>query len=260
MADLVVSVFRLTNARNLMAPKIEFHYLEKETGAQWHVVAGGSRAYLCRFGDLLAAKDDPDGTAGQAADSHFMISRLQSALLLGGKGLFQAEPVGRLFFHSLPDLPEWVVQLDLTEEKVDTGAVHDWLNALSQHTMLRRAAADTHFALSNPHEAGAFVYRGFEWLIAGEGRSWDDLGPDIGLSKSDVRDFKTLANVDYGVRHASRSGKKLRANLQNYASWVCALIDAINATRARLEPGYKIADPATVAQSVMLAMPLIPYG
>lgn len=245
-----------------MVPKIEFQYLEKDTGAQWHVVTGGSRAYFCHFGTGLAVKDDPSATDARAADSHFMISRLQSALVLGGKGLFQAEPAGRLFLGSLPELPEWVVQLDLTEssEGMDISAVYDWLNALVLHTMLRRAAADAHLALSHPHEAGTFVYRGFEWLIVGEGRSWDDLASDIGVSKSEVRDFKKLANVDYGVRHASRSGQKLRADSQNYGTWICALIDAINATRARLEPGYTVADPTTVAQSVMLAMPLIPYG
>jgi len=143
---------------------------------------------------------------------------------------------------------------------VDTSAVYDWLNALVQHTMLRRAAADAHFALTHPSEAGTFVYRGFEWLVVGEGRSWDDLASDIGVSISEVREFKKLVNVDYGVRHASRSGQKLRADVHNYGTWVCALIDAINATRARLEPGYKVADPTTVAQSVMLAMPVIPYG
>lgn len=245
-----------------MAPKVGFHYIEIDTGAQWDVVAGGSRAYLCRFGSDLGAKDDPDAIDAQSAESHFMISRLQSALLLGGFGLFQAEPVGRLFLDSLPQIPEWVVQTDLTEEQknVDTRAVYDWLIAMVRHTMLRRAAADAHFALSHPHEAGTFVYRGFEWLVVGEGRKWNDLATDIGVSVSAIRGFKKMANIDYGVRHASRSGKKLRADALNYGTWVCSLIDTINATRARLEPGYKVADPTTVARSVMLAMPLVPYG
>ncbi len=68
-----------------------------------------------------------------------------------------------------------------------------------------------------------------------------------------------MVNVDYGVRHASRSGEKLRANIHNYGTWVCNLIDAINATRARLEPGYEIAEPQTVADAVVLAVPVDPY-
>ena len=125
--------------------------------------------------------------------------------------------------------------------------------------MLRRAAADAHSALSYPHEAGSFVYRGLEWLVVGEGRSWDDLAEDIGVSKSEVRDFKKLVNVGYGVRHASRSGAKLRADMDNYATWVCGLIDAINAARSRLDPAYEVAAPEVVAEAVGLAMPVNPY-
>jgi len=174
MADLIVNVFRLTNARYFMTPKIEFQCLEKDTGLQWHVVAGGSRAYLCRFGAGIADKEDSDVMDAEAAESHFMMSSLQGALLLGGRGLFQAEAVGRLFLSALPKLPEWVVQLNATDsqENVDTTAVYDWMGVLVRHTMLRRAAADAHLALSHPHEPGMFVYRGFERLVLGEGRRW----------------------------------------------------------------------------------------
>lgn len=199
--------------------------------------------------------------AEQGADSHFMISRVQCALLLGGKGLFQAEAVGRIFFQSIQEEAKWFTEGDLPTSKADdaTEAVHDWVIALTKHTMLRRAAGDAHFALSHPHEAGAFVYRGFEWLVLGEGRSWDNLAEDLGVSRGDVREFKKLANVDHGVRHASRSGVKLRADIENYGTWVCALIDAINATRARLELGYKVAAPEVVAEAVAIAMPMNPY-
>jgi hypothetical protein len=260
MNDLVASVFRLTNARFFMAPKVEFDYDEPKTGVRWHITAGGSRAYMLRFGKGLAAKDR-ETVGEQNIDSHLMMSRVQSALLLGGKGLFQAEAAGRIFLESVQDKPSWFTQVNLPSAKADVAppAFYDWLGALTRHTMLRRAAADAHFALSHPHEAGAFVYRGLEWLVVGEGRTWDDLASDIGVSKADVRDFKKLANVDYGVRHASRSGIKLRADLENYGTWVCALIDAINATRFRLEPGYKAADPIAVAEAVVIAMPVEPY-
>src|SRR6266545_8236684 len=249
MTDLVASVFELTNTRFLMAPKLELSYAEQDTGAYWHITAGGSRAYTLRFGKRLVPSTDRS-VEDQNADSHFMMSRVLGALLLGGKGLFQAQAVGRIFFEGVQDSPNWFTQLDLptSEPPVATDRVYDWLKALVRHTMLRRAAADAHSALSHPHEAGSFVYRGFEWLILGERRSWDDLATDIGVSKSEIQDFKKLANVDYGVRHASRLGWKLRADMNNYGQWVCGLIDAINATRSRLEPGYKVAAPEIVAE------------
>src|SRR3972149_11108239 len=100
MNDLVVSVFRLTNARFFMAPKLEFHYIEQDTGVRWHITAGGSRAYMLRFGKGLAAWDG-DSINNQGADSHFMMGRVQCALLLGGSGLFHAEAVGRIFLEGV---------------------------------------------------------------------------------------------------------------------------------------------------------------
>lgn len=249
--DLVVSVFRLTNARFLVVPKLDFNYVEQETGVRWHITAGGSRAYTLRFGAGLAAFDG-ESIDGQNADSHFMMSRVQGALLLGGSGLFQAEAVGRVFLEAVQDNPNWFTQADfpVADPPEAPPAFYDWLGALIRHTMLRRAAADAHAALSHPHEAGSYVYRGFEWLVVGEGRSWDDLASDVGVSKAEVRNFKKLANVDHGVRHASRSGVKLRADVQNYGTWVCGLIDAINATRARLESGFTAAAPEVVAEAV----------
>ena len=260
MPDLVVSVFKLTSARYRMLPKIEYNYLERDTDVQWHITGGGSRAYTVRFGEGLAAVDAAE-IDNQTADSHFMIDRLKGALLLGGKGLFQSESVGRIFLRSIQVQADWTTQLDMPgrQDEEDNTSVYDWIGAFTRHTMLRRAAADAHSALSHQHEAGMFVYRGLEWLVVGESRSWDDLAPDIGVSKEQIRRFKKLANVDYGVRHASRSGKKLRAEIGNYGTWVCGLIDAVNATRARLEPGYEVSSPETVAQAVMVAMPVLAY-
>jgi hypothetical protein len=163
MSDLVVSVFRLTNTRFLMAPKLEFNYLEQDTGVHWHVTAGGSRAYMLRFGKGIAAWEG-DSINNQGADSHFMMSRTQCALLLGGCGLFQAQAVGRVFLEGVQDRPNWFTQADLPTSNAPMAGeiVYGWLKALVTNTMLRRAAADAHSALSNPHEAGSFVYRGFE--------------------------------------------------------------------------------------------------
>lgn len=259
MIDLVASVFRLHNGRFLSAPRLDFGYGERGSDVVWNINAGGSRAYLMRFGSNLSSMD-PDSQEHQNADSHFMMNRVLCALLLGGKGLFQAEAAGRIFLKSVQENPDWFTQLDLPKSDTrDHQAVYDWIGALCQHTMLRRAATDAHLALSHPHESGFFVYRGLEWLVVGEGRSWDDVAADIGVSKSDLRDFKKSVNVDHGIRHASRTGIKLRANLPNYATWVCALLDAINATRARLQLGYMLMEPKTVAKAVEIAMPLDPY-
>lgn len=260
MIDVVASVFRLENARYRSVPRLEFEYEERGAGVRWNIVAGGSRAYLLRYGTGLNLTT-PAEFAEQNADSHFMMSRVQSALLLGGHGLYQAEAVGRIFFQSVQDQPNWFTQLDYPTSRPEeaSDSVYDWLGALTRHTMLRRAAADAHAALSQPHEAGTFVYRGFEWLVVGENRKWDQLASDIGVPSSAVRDFKKLVNVNYGVRHASRSGEKLRADIDNYGTWVCALIDAINSTRARLEAGYTVADPETVARAVAVAVPVTAY-
>ncbi len=90
MTDLVVSVFRLTNTRYLLAPKLDFGYVEQNTGVEWHITAGGSRAYTLRFGRGIAARD-AESIDNQNADSHFMMNRVQYALLLAGCGLFHAE-------------------------------------------------------------------------------------------------------------------------------------------------------------------------
>ena len=260
MTDLVVSVFQLTNARYKMVPKLSFRYVERDTGAQWDISAGGSRAYTLRLGKNIAA-EEPNSINNQNADSTFMVNRVQYALLLSGYGLFDTRAVGRVFLKSVQEETDWFAQLNLPTSKAKEASddFYDWLKTLCGNTMLRRAAADAHAALSHPHEAGIYVYRGLEWLVTSEGRSWEDLAADLGMSRSQVRDFKKLVNVDYGVRHASRSGAKLRADAENAAIWVCALIDAINATRARIEPGYKVAASEAVAEAVLAAFPPDPY-
>jgi hypothetical protein len=258
--DLVISVFELTNGRYLMVPKLDFKYVEKDTGVNWHISAGGSRGYALRFGSDLARMEG-QSIEHQSADSVFMINRVQYALMLSGQGLFQSRAVGRVFLEGTQEKPNWFTQANLPSSpapKADP-PFYDWLKSLVEHTILRRAAADAHGALSNPQEAGFYVYRGLEWLVMGEKRSWEDLAPDLGMSKDQIREFKKIANVDHGVRHASRSGKKLRADAENCAISVCALFDAINATRARLEPGYKEPSADEIATAVGIAAPLDPF-
>src|SRR6267143_5756766 len=107
--DIVVSVFRLTNDRYRMVPKLDFQYLEAKTGIRWQLSAGGSRAYTVRFGKGIGSPD-PDSIDAQSADSHFMVNRVQYALLMSGHGLFHAHAVGRTLLRDVQERPDWTVQ------------------------------------------------------------------------------------------------------------------------------------------------------
>lgn len=78
-----------------------------------------------------------------------------------------------------------------------------------------------------PHEALVFVYRGLEWLVEGMGFTWEGIAKELGGTKNDIRELKKTANVETGVRHASKSGMKLRASPENYGTWVAGLFDII---------------------------------
>lgn len=103
------------------------------------------------------------------------------------------------------------------------------------------------------------MYRGLEWLVVAEGRSWNDLANDLGVQVSHLRDFKKLTNVDTGVRHANAVGRKLRSSPEGDSTWVCALLDAINATRARLESDFTRMTPEQVSNVVLRAGSMLPY-
>ncbi len=118
MVELVVSIFQLTNARYRMVPKLGFHYVEQDTGSQWDISAGGSRAYTLRFGKNLAAEES-DSINNQNAGSTFMVNRVQYALLLSGYGLFDALAVGRVFLESVQEDPGWFTQLNLPTSKTE---------------------------------------------------------------------------------------------------------------------------------------------
>ena len=175
MTDFAINVFRLVNLRGYSVPSLNIDYIEIGTGAKWRMTCGGSRAYLVRFGASLEHSFND-----QSADSHFMVSRITSSLLLGGAGLFQAEAMGRLLFEGIEGKVVWHSHLDLcdpmSKEQSDgiTDSVYDWCRALCQHTILRRAADDAHLALTYPHEALVFVYRGLEWLKLGLKVTWKD--------------------------------------------------------------------------------------
>jgi hypothetical protein len=260
LPDFAISVFRLTNNRGLLAPKFNVEYHERDSDVVWDMVVGGSRAYLVRFGGALNRDLDE-----QAAESHFMVRRFTSALLLGGAGLFQAEAAGRLLFTDIKSEIRWTAQLDRKKAtlpeapKEIVAAVLDWYGALCDHIVLRRAADDAHFALSHPHEAYLFVYRGLEWLKEGLGLDWEQIASDIGVPLKDLREFKKIANYETGVRHASKSGQKLRADAEDSSIAVCNLFDAVWAARKRIEPKWEVSPPETRSQAVMMAAALELY-
>lgn len=260
MTDLVISVFRLTCKRLSPVPHVSVGYRERQSGDEWHVLAGGSRAYAVRISDALS-EDHGD----QSADSHFIIRRLTATLLMGGAGLYQAEATGRFMIHRIDREFPWTVHLDepdpdaapLSEEQ--NARFQDWWSALTQHTVLRRAAEDAHLALSLPHEALIFVYRGMEWIVKHFGIRWETLAHEIGVPRGEIRVLKQLANDETGVRHGSRSGQKLRAMLENYGSWVCALVEAINVARERLEPEYVRMTSQVAGRIIAKAVAVVPY-
>ncbi len=260
MTDFAVSVFRLTNQRGYSVPPLNIGYLEESTGLEWRLTCGGSRAYAVRFG--LKLDEDPNL---QAEDSHFMVRRITSALLVAGAGLFQAEAVGRIFFKKIEGDVTWTVHLDQPDPllKVETSSIegryYDWIRAICKHNILRRAIDDAHLALTHPHEALLFVYRGLEWLKVGQSVEWDDIADDIGVPADDLRELKKTANYETGVRHASKTGGKLRASVENYGTWVAGLFHAINAARARVEKDFEPMTTEQITDAVMRAVPVVPY-
>lgn len=199
----------------------------------------------------------------QAADSHFMAQRILAALLVSGLGLFELDPCGRLMMRNVSNSLTWTVETDSVENGLSDSATTtatDWLVALCKDTFLRRAAYDAYLALLNPHEALVFLYRGLEWLKTGQNLRWEDIANDLGISEAELREFKKQANLETGIRHASRSGVKLRASAVTDATWACGLIDGINAARARLDPSFRPMSPEEVARAVSKAMPLVSYA
>jgi hypothetical protein len=57
----------------------------------------------------------------------------------------------------------------------------------------------------------------------------------------------------------ARVGVKMRAVLENYATWAAGLTDAINFARAKLEPGFSPMKPQQVASVLKSALLLNPY-
>jgi len=237
-----------------------FGYMEKETATDWRLTCGGTRAYTVRHATPLNRDMDE-----QAADSHFMIRRVTAALLMSGFGLFQAESVGRVLFTDVwGEEVHWTPQFDHTHPELgrmaekDTDTLYGWIQA-ALHTYLRRAAEDAHTAHVNPHEALVFVYRSLEWLVEGMGFTWDGIAKELGGTKMIFVSLRKPPIVETDVRHASKSGMKLRASPENYGTWVAGLFDMINTVRAKVEPGHVNVAGKEGANLLSRAIPHVPF-
>jgi hypothetical protein len=259
--DFVVSVFKLVNRRGYSLPMFNFGWHEQDSGTEWRANCGGTRVYLVRYATPLNRDMDE-----QAAESHFMMRRITGALLMSGFGLFQAESTGRVIFTDVyGEMVNWTAYIDQPDPEVgameaeSSEALFGWIRAISLHTPLRRATEDAHAALANPHEALFHSYCGLEWLVKGMGYSWEDIATELDGSKNDISELKKMANHETGVRHASRSGTKLRAEVHSYSAWVSNLFDMINAARAKAEPGYVTVAGKKGAYILSRAMPHFPF-
>jgi hypothetical protein len=127
------------------------------------------------------------------------------------------------------------------------------------HTFIYRAAEDAILALRMPTEAFVFIYRGFEWIEDGLRISKRDLAEGIGVPLKNLKQLGEMANVGSGVRHASKTGIKMRANLESYSTWIAGLVDAINFARKKVEHDFVPMTAKEVAESLSVAVKIRPY-
>lgn len=255
--DAALTIFEMQNVRGYIIPELNIHYEERTSGLHWFITCGGYQAYILRTGKHGGAKHD------QMTDSHFIINRVVSSLMLSRAGLFNPIPRGRVFFNEVKGI-EWSAQtfMELTYsdevKRIHSGfneeSFEGWFIALSNNTFLRRAADDAVLAMRNPTEAFIYIYRGFEWLEDGLKISKKELANAIGGEFKNLKDLGKLANVGTGVRHASKTGIKMRANFTTDPTWICGLIDGINYARTKLDPGFAVMPPTEVADLVRISI------
>jgi len=259
----VFSIFEMTSRLGYFVPRFNMRFDEADTGKVWFISRGGTRCYIARI-ETQPTVDIFE----QAADSHFMMNRIVGSLLISGAGLFTPEIKGRLVFRGIEKL-DWDSQVEMEigwSEEVKR--VHDvfshenfrgWLHAVFGHTFLRRAVDDLVLALRAPTESFIFIYRGFEWLEQGLKISKKEFAEALGVRLDDLKQLGKLANVETGVRHATSTGAKMRANVETYSTWAAGLIDAINFSRAKLEPQFRPMTPHEVAHALKVALLVQPY-
>jgi hypothetical protein len=255
----VLTIFEMKNETGYYVPRFNFRFYERDTKLQWYITFGGTQAYVMRF--------DPDTniiTEEAVADSHFMINRVISALMISRAGIFIPIVRGRIFFNEVHTL-NWTSQILLEISYSDeVHRVHGnfneknfegWLTAIISQTFLRRAMDDVVLALKSPTEPFLYIYRGFEWLEDGLKISKKEMAAAVGVELKEFKQLGRIANqLDAGVRHASRTGTKMRPDFGTYSTWICGLIDAVNYARNKLDRSFTVMSPTDVADAVKISL------
>ena len=220
------------------APMLKFDYLEKDTGNYWHIWVAVDRIYLYRMGQQLGSRDDEM----RNMEADLMVRRLECALLLAKKGIFQFKCTSAWRFSDVEfkDTSTVTCSLRSAEAGHDTDVIIDWFNAFSRLTLIRRAADDAYMASVMGPEAIFFIYRGFEWLKKALKVSWDDLGSKIDVPQANIKWLKKAANNhDWpAARHAVESGHKGHLDEEILPTWVYGLVHGIIHARCRLDPKF----------------------
>ena len=260
MPDVVTSIFSLGNDRGFFVPKFDINYIEKDTGIQWLINCGGTRAYFFRIGNELGEDFD-----AECADSHFMVNRVLTSLFMAGMGLFKAKATGRIFFKDIgTEELKFTSHLDLRSfkeenHKAEIELVSDWYKFICLNNLFRRAADDAYSAALNPVEAIFYVYRGMEWLLKAGDIGWRELAEDIGVTFKQIKEFKRIANVELGQRHGIESARKERAQTPKYGSLVSDFVYGICKVRKRVDSDYEVPSPKEVSDIVIKALSIVPY-
>jgi hypothetical protein len=114
------------------------------------------------------------------------------------------------------------------------------------HTFIYRAAEDAILAPQNAYEDGLRILK-------------RDLAEGIGVPLKNLKQLGEMANVGSGVRHASKTGIKMRANLESYSTWIAGLVDAINFARKEVEHDFVPMTAKEVAESLSVAVKIRPH-
>lgn len=261
MPDVVTSIFRLENDRGFFIPEFDINYVEEDSGIQWIINCGGTRAYLVRIGPELGIDFE-----AECADSHFMVNRVVTSLFLGGVGLFRAKAMGRILFEDIVSKKfRFHSHLDLRdienkeEKKQNVEQLADWYKFICQDNLFRRAADDAYSALLNPVESVFYIYRGMEWLLKAGNIGWRELAEDVGVSFKQIKKFKRAANVELGQRHGIDSARKMRAQTLQYGMLIADFVYGICKVRKRVDNDYEVPSPEDVSKIVTKALPIVPY-
>lgn len=156
--------------------------------------------------------------------------------------------------------PFWAEEVKRVHSAFSTEKFSGWLKAIVTHRFIYRAAEDAVLALRVPSESFVFIYRGFEWIEDGLKISKRELAEGIGVPLKNLKQLGEIANVESGVRHATKTGVKMRANVENYSTWIVGLVDAINFARRRLESDFVPMTAKEVAEALSVAVKMQPYA